>query len=87
MSKLACSPEIPTTLIDCQVVPGKNATLISYNRTGKRQCTSMNKEYENGKPGTTAMNEADSNADTCCLGVNFVILSYTLCKNIIVIVR
>ena len=37
----------------------------------------MYNEYQNGKPGTTAMNEADSNADTCCLGVNFVILSYT----------
>lgn len=29
------------------------------------------------KPGTRAFNEADSNADTCCLGTNFTILSYT----------
>ena len=28
-------------------------------------------------PGITAMNETDSNADTCCLGNNFVILHYT----------
>ena len=28
-------------------------------------------------PGTPGQNEADSNADTCCLGTNFVVLSYT----------
>ena len=28
-------------------------------------------------PGTTASNESDSNADTCCLGHNFTVLSYT----------
>ena len=28
-------------------------------------------------PGTTGNNEADSNADTCCLGTNFTVLSYT----------
>ena len=28
-------------------------------------------------PGTSGQNEADSNADTCCLGTNFVVLSYT----------
>ena len=27
--------------------------------------------------GTVATNEADSNADTCCLGSNFIVLSYT----------
>ena len=39
----------------------------------------MNNGHNDGKPGTTAMNEADSNTDTCCLGVNFVVLSYTSC--------
>ena len=29
------------------------------------------------KPGTTASNKCDTNADTCCLGKNFVILEYT----------
>ena len=28
-------------------------------------------------PGTTASNESDSNADTCCLAMNFTVLSYT----------
>ena len=28
-------------------------------------------------PGASGQNEADSNADTCCLGINFVVLSYT----------
>ena len=28
-------------------------------------------------PGATAPNESDSNADTCCLGINFTVLSYT----------
>ena len=28
-------------------------------------------------PNTMAKNECDSNADTCCLGKNFVILNYT----------
>jgi hypothetical protein len=27
--------------------------------------------------GTHAMNESDSNADTCCLGCNFIVLHYT----------
>lgn len=27
--------------------------------------------------GTIALNESDSNADTCCLGKDFTILSYT----------
>ena len=28
-------------------------------------------------PGISGQNEADSNVDTCCLGTNFVVLSYT----------
>ena len=28
-------------------------------------------------PGTTAENECDTNADTCCLGKNFIVLQYT----------
>ena len=28
-------------------------------------------------PGIAGMNECDSNADTCCLGINFIILEYT----------
>ena len=28
-------------------------------------------------PGTVGNNEADSNADTCCLGTNFTVISYT----------
>ena len=29
-------------------------------------------------PGTVAANECDTNADTCCLGTNFVVLEYTV---------
>ena len=32
------------------------------------------------KPNTHAFNEADTNADTCCLGKNFVPISYTNCS-------
>ena len=34
-------------------------------------------EQEQPQPNSYADNELDSNADTCCLGANFVILSYT----------
>ena len=29
------------------------------------------------QPGINAINESDTNADTCCLGKNFIVLSYT----------
>lgn len=32
---------------------------------------------EEPRPGTEAFNESDSNADTCCLGKNFIVLHYT----------
>lgn len=38
--------------------------------------TKTNKPQE-PLPNTVAANEADSNADTCCLGQNFVVLQYT----------
>ena len=28
-------------------------------------------------PGNEAMNECDTNADTCCLGMNFMVLKFT----------
>ena len=31
-------------------------------------------------PGTVAVNETDSNADTCCLGCNHVVLEHTMKK-------
>ena len=34
-------------------------------------------KIEESPPGTVADNESDSNADTCCLGKNFVITSVT----------
>ena len=33
--------------------------------------------YNESEPGTTANNESDSNADTCCLGSNFVPIEFT----------
>ena len=35
------------------------------------------KHFKAAKPSTSAWNEADSNADTCCLGKNFIVLEYT----------
>lgn len=32
---------------------------------------------EECNPGTMARNEVDSNADTCCLGNNLIVISYT----------
>ena len=48
-------------------------------KTSRREiCQSMPKyKVQQCKPGTYASNESDSNADTCCLGSNFCILSYT----------
>ena len=33
--------------------------------------------HSEARAGTPAENECDTNADTCCLGKNFVILEYT----------
>lgn len=33
--------------------------------------------FNEASPGTLATNEADTNADTCCLGKNFLVLSHT----------
>ena len=33
--------------------------------------------FKSAKPLTIAWNEGDSNADTCCLGKNFMVLEYT----------
>ena len=51
------------------------STFISSNRCVKGL---IQKSFvEESEPGTRARNEADSNADTCCLGNNFIIMSYT----------
>ena len=33
--------------------------------------------HNTATPGAMAFNESDSNADTCCLGMNITVLSYT----------
>lgn len=45
-------------------------------RTGRRIAKASSKVKEPAA-GTVALNETDSNADTCCLGQNFIVLSYT----------
>ena len=35
------------------------------------------KQVEQPKPHTKANNKCDTNADTCCLGTNFIILNYS----------
>ena len=37
----------------------------------------MSTHVPESPPGTSANNESDTNADTCCLGTNFIILQYT----------
>ena len=46
----------------------------------KRNINEISHDYSKFKPAeenTYAQNESDSNADTCCLGKNFAIMSYT----------
>ena len=51
------------------------STFISSNRCVKGL---IQKSFvEESEPGTRARNEANSNADKCCLGYNFIIMSYT----------
>ncbi len=45
-------------------------------KTTRRIATAAAQHLEPEKP-TTAYNECDTNADTCCLGKNFVVLEYT----------
>ena len=53
----------------------KNAMTISTIVT-TRHVGSVAASQLEPKPGIIASNECDSNADTCCLGKNFVILEY-----------
>ena len=53
---------------------------IGAVQTKRRTISSMSKNYQSFKsapPNTQAWNETDNNADTCCLGKNFVVLQYT----------
>ena len=35
------------------------------------------KSFKSAPPNTQGWNETDTNADTCCLGINFTVLQYT----------
>ena len=51
------------------------STIVSSRRCVKEI---LKKAFtEESDPGTVGANEADSNADTCCLGRNFIVISYT----------
>ena len=43
----------------------------------ERRIATTTANHPEPKEGTPAANECDTNADTCCLGENFVILEYT----------
>lgn len=43
----------------------------------KRHVSSAYTEAKQPAPGTVADNECDSNADTCCVGSNFIVMQYT----------
>lgn len=45
--------------------------------TNEDESMKMNKMRQEPMPNTVAANEADTNADTCCLGTNFIVLHYT----------
>ena len=53
--------------------------LIEAIRSSNRIIKQQNARINNNEPvpGTSSKNESDSNADTCCLGDNFIVLSYT----------
>ena len=53
------------------------ATIRSSRNEVIRHCSGTKRNQDGTKPGTKARNEADTNADTCCLGTNFTVLSYT----------
>ena len=42
-----------------------------------RRIGSVSANHQQLEPGVSAANECDANADTCCLGRNFVVLDYT----------
>ena len=42
-----------------------------------RRIGSILENHQQPKPGVSAANECDTNADTCCLGRNSVVLEYT----------
>lgn len=46
-------------------------------RTSHRIASTSTSQITEPKAGTVGINESDSNADTCCLGSNFIILRYT----------
>ena len=50
---------------------------VSTIRTGRRIQAAASMPATESPPGTTANNESDTNADTCCLGTNFLVLQYT----------
>ena len=51
---------------------------ISKVQTGHHISSAISKpKIKEPPPGIIAPNEGDSNADTCCLGKNFIVLSYT----------
>ena len=53
---------------------------ICHVQTGCRKISKARASHhkvQEPSPGTIAVNESDTNADTCCLGKNFVVQSYT----------
>ena len=56
----------------------RGVAAIKSSRTNtSRSCSSMKKDHVASPTGTRAINEADTNADTCYLGTNFTVLHYT----------
>ena len=53
---------------------------VCHVQTGDRKISKAkagDPKVQEPRPGTIGVNESDTNADTCCLGQNFIPLSYT----------
>ena len=53
---------------------------VCHVQTGRRKLSKAKTDHQSiqePSPGTIAINESDTNADTCCLGKNFIVQSYT----------
>jgi hypothetical protein len=58
----------------------RDARCIAAVLTTRHVCTTNTKSWTDPPANTTAENECDTNADTCCcLGCNFVVLNPTFC--------
>ena len=65
-------------MIQAEHTQSSVSTVKTTRRSTVQAIAATNSKLQKeAKPGTVGINESDSNADTCCLGINFIVLSYT----------